>query len=89
MITLPKAEADQVRRGFCPHCKSGPFIRPWERARKAGLITGSPVLCQVCLREYNVGPCIVEVAHEFCPADRARKIYGVIVPESTGREEFP
>lgn len=83
MVTLLKAEADQVRRGFCPHCKTAAM-----RLGPRGALCRN-VLCAVCLREYNVGPLVAEVIHEVCPADRAKEIYGITVPKSGDGRNFP
>lgn len=81
-VRLPQDQADQVRRGYCPHCGNAVSM-PGPRLRAVRY-----VLCAVCLREYAVGLGIVEIAADVCSAERLRRVYGIHFVEDEG-EEFP
>ena len=84
MKELSLQEAQQLRRGQCPHCLAGVFLVHrldgiWHR------------LCNVCLREYAELPAGPVIANEICPAERLKEVYGISLSggQAATTEEFP
>ena len=86
MSELNQADGQVLRRGRCPHCGSGVFT---QGPREDG---AQFKLCNVCLREYSVSAAAARVAHEICPMERLKEIYGISIgvqqPETT-ESNFP